>query len=100
MSKSRPNKAPRLDAATLLRLLLDWLRMQLHSELPKQCRLVDPHLDSRVFQVQLQDLNTRERVYEEIIRKVEELESGSDPNKAGDFLGADDLPPIIETMGD
>lgn len=102
MSKSRPEENPERrtpDAATQLTLLLDWLKTQLHSELPKLRRQVDPLQGSREYQVQLQDLNTRERIYEEILQRVEELRSGSNPNRTADFMGADELPPILE-MGE
>jgi hypothetical protein len=68
--------------------------------LPKRRLQVDPLLGSREYQVLLQDLNVRERVYGEIIRKVEEFESGSNPNRTADFLGADELPPIEESLGE
>jgi len=74
--------------------------MQLQVELPKLRRQVDPLQGYQESQVRLLALNERERIYEEIIRKVEELESGSNPNKVGDFLGADELPPSLETLGD
>lgn len=93
MLKSGP-KNPRLDAATQLRLLRDWLQMQVREELPKLRHRVDPALGFQESQGRLLALNEREKVYFEIIRKVEELESGSNPNKVADFLRADELPPI------
>ena len=86
-----------MDSATQLRRLLDWLQMQLRVELPNLRRQVDPRQDSKDLLVRLQDLNVREQVYTEILQMVEELGSGSNPNRIADFLGADELPPAIET---
>ena len=98
MLKSGPNN-PRRDAATQLKLLRDWLKMQLQEELPKLRHKVDPLQDFQESQVRLLALNEREKVYLDVIRMVEELESGSNPNKAADFLRADELPPIENEDG-
>ncbi len=95
MESHRPEKET-LDAATRLSKLERWLETRLDS-LNRTRRRADPAQGIQEYQGLLQDLQSKEQILEEVINKVEELGNGSDPNSAGDFLGADKLPPVHET---
>jgi hypothetical protein len=63
-----------------------------------QSRLqADPSQAYNEYLGQLLALNVKEKTLREVQDKLDELETGSDPNKKGDFLGADDLPPFTLT---
>lgn len=96
MESHRPEKET-LDAATQVSKLERWLETRLDS-LNRTRRRADPAQGTLEYQGLLQDLQSKEQILLEVISKVEELGNGSiDPNSAGDFLGADKLPPVTET---
>ena len=96
MELHRPETETPRDAATQLNNLKLWLATRL--ETLSQTRLqADPARGIQEYQGLLQGLQVKEQILLEVINKVEELGSGSDPNETADFLGADKLPPVHET---
>ncbi|MGH9426147.1 MAG: hypothetical protein ACRD2L_07585, partial [Terriglobia bacterium] len=82
-----------VDAATQLRKLRGWLQTRaeyLVLERQSAARL----RGSPEYPAMLQALNEQDLILQEVLRKMDTIESGSEnPNKQTDFLGADQLPP-------
>ena len=83
------------DAATLLRQLRDWLKTSLVS-LESKRRLANPYPDHNAYLALLQEANSQEKVYAEVLGVIGELESGS-ASYQDDPMGADKLPQFWET---
>ena len=90
----------KLDAATLLKRLRDWLQTSL-SNLEAKRRQANPYQDHSAYLALLQEVNWQEKVYAEVLGIISELESGSESNQ-DDFMGADKMPQFWETseLGD
>jgi hypothetical protein len=93
---SKLQEKHRKDPALQLRKLREWL-LDKESNLGNCLSLEGQSLEaidpSRVLL-----LNSQRSIILQVLDVLQELESGSDdPNAEGDFLGADNLPPVHET---